>query len=114
MNVRQQISERSAEPVHETFQPSVRPVEFFQRDRTQHPPAYTPGYKTSVTRSPTKALLSLQNSLSEVTGPVFNHNDIGLLLIYNPVNTVVIYNVDQFSFYTFVLQHLDNKFCTIV
>jgi protocatechuate 3,4-dioxygenase, beta subunit len=79
MNVRQQFSERDAEPLYETFQPAVSPVEFFQRDRSLHPPAYAPGYKTSVTRSPTKALLSLQNSLSEVTGPVFGQNDIGLL-----------------------------------
>ncbi len=45
--------------------------EFIQRDRGWHPPAYTPIYKTSVTRSPRLALLSLQNSLSEVTGPLF-------------------------------------------
>ena len=45
--------------------------EFIQRDRSQHPPAFTPDYKTSVLRSPRLALLSLQNSLSEVTGPVF-------------------------------------------
>lgn len=49
---------------------------FFQRDRTMHPPALTPDYKTSVTRSPRYALLSLQNSLSEITGPVFGHGDI--------------------------------------
>ena len=54
-------------------------VEFFQRDRSIHPPAQAPGYKTSVTRSPRQALLSLQNSLSEVTGPVFGHNDLGPL-----------------------------------
>ena len=54
-------------------------VEFFQRDRSIHPPAHAPGYKTSVTRSPRQALLSLQNSLSEVTGPVFGHNDLGPL-----------------------------------
>lgn len=53
--------------------------EFFQRDRTIHPPAYTPNYKTSVGRSPRYALLSLQNSLSEVTGPVFGQNDLGPL-----------------------------------
>ena len=52
---------------------------FFQRDRSIHPPALAPGYKTSVTRSPRQALLSLQNSLSEVTGPVFGHNDLGPL-----------------------------------
>ncbi len=53
--------------------------EFFQRDRAWHPPALTPGYKTSVLRSPHYPLLSLQNSLSEVTGPVFNHNELGPL-----------------------------------
>ena len=49
-----------------------RPVagEFYQRDRTLHPPALTPDYKTSVARAPRYALLSLQNSLSEITGPV--------------------------------------------
>lgn len=55
------------------------PAEFFQRDRTLHPPALTPNYKTSVTRSPRFALLSLQNSLSETTGPVFGHDDLGPL-----------------------------------
>ena len=53
--------------------------EFFQRDRTLHPPALTPNYKTSVTRSPRYALLSLQNSLSEITGPTFGHGDLGPL-----------------------------------
>lgn len=50
---------------------------FMQRDRNWHPAAYTPGYKTSVLRSPQKALLSLDNSISEMTGPVFGHNIIG-------------------------------------
>ncbi|MGH6859119.1 MAG: protocatechuate 3,4-dioxygenase subunit beta [Phyllobacterium sp.] len=45
---------------------------FFQRDGQRHPPAFTPAYKTSVLRSPQKALLSLDASLSEITGPVFN------------------------------------------
>lgn len=53
--------------------------EFFQRDRTVHAPAFTPTYKTSVARSPRHALLSLQNSLSEVTGPVFGQNELGAL-----------------------------------
>ncbi len=53
--------------------------EFYQRDRTWHPPAVTPDYKTSVTRSPQYSLISLQNSVSEVTGPVFGHNDIHAL-----------------------------------
>jgi protocatechuate 3,4-dioxygenase beta subunit len=53
-----------------------QPAEFYPRDRSVHPPAFTPDYKTSVTRSPRFALISLQNSLSEVTGPVFGHGDI--------------------------------------
>jgi len=53
--------------------------EFFQRDRSIHPPALTPEYKTSVLRSPRQPLLSLQNSLSEVTGPLFGHSELGAL-----------------------------------
>lgn len=52
------------------------PGDYYQRDRDMHPPAYTPGYKTSVARSPRYALISLQNSVSEITGPVFGHSDI--------------------------------------
>lgn len=51
--------------------------EFFQRDPGVHPSAYTPAYKTSVLRSPRSALISLQNSLSEITGPVFSPDEIG-------------------------------------
>lgn len=54
----------------------MKPAEFYQRDRLLHPPALTPNYKTSVTRSPRLALLSLQGSLSEITGPTFDHTDI--------------------------------------
>ena len=53
--------------------------EFFQRDRTLHPPALTPNYKTSVKRSPQHALLSLECSMSEMTGPRFGHGDLGPL-----------------------------------
>ena len=59
---------------------------FFQRDRDWHPQAYTPWYKTSVVRSPQKALISLENTWSEITGPVFGHNILGDLdndLIHN-------------------------------
>jgi protocatechuate 3,4-dioxygenase, beta subunit len=54
----------------------VKPAEHYQRDRTWQPPTYTPNYKTSVARSPRQALLSLQGSMSEITGPVFGHSDI--------------------------------------
>src|SRR3712207_9245891 len=53
--------------------------EFFQRDRTLQPPALTPFYKTSVLRSPRIPLWSLQNSLSEVTGPIFRPDELGPL-----------------------------------
>src|SRR5690554_6265635 len=53
--------------------------EFLQRDRSIHPPAYTPGYKTSVLRSPQKALISIENTLSEVTGPQFSPDELGPL-----------------------------------
>jgi protocatechuate 3,4-dioxygenase beta subunit len=53
--------------------------EFYQRDWGMHPPAYAPGYKTSVLRSPQKALISLQNSLSEFTGPIFKSDELGPL-----------------------------------
>ena len=59
---------------------------FFQRDLEWHPKAFTPWYKTSVLRSPQKALLSLDNTISEITGPVFGHNMLGELdddLIHN-------------------------------
>jgi len=53
--------------------------EFLQRDRGVHPPAFAPGYKTSVLRSPRNALISLQNSLSEITAPVFASDELGPL-----------------------------------
>ena len=64
--------------------------EFIQRDRRQHPPALTPDYKTSILRSPRLPLWSLQNSLSELTGPVFGREELGPLdhdLILNYAKT---------------------------
>ncbi|MEC5325224.1 protocatechuate 3,4-dioxygenase subunit beta [Aurantimonas sp. A3-2-R12] len=57
----------------------TRPADLYQRDREWHPPALTPDYKTSVARSPRYALLSLQNSDSELTGPTFGHTDVDAL-----------------------------------
>ncbi|MBB4351505.1 protocatechuate 3,4-dioxygenase subunit beta [Aliirhizobium cellulosilyticum] len=59
---------------------------FFARDRDWHAPALTPEYKTSILRSPQRALLSLDGTISEITGPVFGHSMIGELdndLIHN-------------------------------
>ncbi|NOD93648.1 protocatechuate 3,4-dioxygenase subunit beta [Ruegeria sp. HKCCD4884] len=66
-----------------------KPGEFYQRDREWHPPAYTKDYKTSVARSPQYSLISLQNSVSEITGPVFGHNDV------DPLDADLIYNYAQ-------------------
>ncbi|MGB3247281.1 MAG: protocatechuate 3,4-dioxygenase subunit beta [Sulfitobacter sp.] len=52
---------------------------YLVRDRNWHPDALTPAYKTSVTRSPSKALLSFPSSLGEQTGPVFGHDMLGKL-----------------------------------
>ena len=52
------------------------PGDFYARDRTHQPPALTPGYKTTVARSPKFALISPGMSISERTGPVFGHADI--------------------------------------
>jgi len=54
----------------------MKPAEYHQRDRLWQPPQLTPNYKTSVPRSPRQALLSLEQSMSEITGPVFGHGDI--------------------------------------
>lgn len=54
----------------------MKPAEYYQRDRRRQPPALTPDYKTSVARSPRYSMISLQQSASEITGPVFGHNDI--------------------------------------
>ena len=63
----------------EPFTPPLGDGGFFQRDRSIHPPAYAPGYKSSVLRSPRQSLLSIESSVSEITGPVFGHNDLGPL-----------------------------------
>ena len=53
--------------------------EFLMRDTTSHPQAFEPRYKTSVLRSPRNALISLQQSLSEVTAPLFRPEELGPL-----------------------------------
>ncbi|MEL7275904.1 MAG: protocatechuate 3,4-dioxygenase subunit beta [Pseudomonadota bacterium] len=47
------------------------PEHFIHRDWDRQPPAFTPGYKTTVARSPRFALISLDQTLTERTGPVF-------------------------------------------
>lgn len=47
------------------------------RDHAWQPPALTPDYRTSVSRSPRLALVPLQNGIGELTGPVFGPDHIG-------------------------------------
>jgi protocatechuate 3,4-dioxygenase, beta subunit len=56
-----------------------RTGEYRARNREIHPPAYFPDYKTSVARSPRLPLIALQQSLSEITGPVFGQEMLGPL-----------------------------------
>ncbi len=53
--------------------------DYHMRDRTRHPPAFAPGYKTSAKRAPTAPLLSIGATISDITGPVFGHNELGAL-----------------------------------
>jgi len=50
---------------------------FYPRDRDRHPAAYTPSYKSSIVRSPQKALIAFDSTLSEMTGPAFGQNVLG-------------------------------------
>jgi protocatechuate 3,4-dioxygenase, beta subunit len=62
----------------------------YQRDRAWHPPANTPGYKSTTLRAPRHALLSLAGQTkSELTGPTFGHG------ILNPLDNDLIRNFSQ-------------------
>lgn len=45
-------------------------------DRTVHPPHLHPDYKSTVLRSPRKQLIPLPQTLSELTAPVYGHDDV--------------------------------------
>ena len=49
------------------------------RDWRSHPAYISPDYKSTQRRGPTKPLIPLAQSLSEVTGPVFGHAAVGPL-----------------------------------
>jgi protocatechuate 3,4-dioxygenase, beta subunit len=49
------------------------------RDWSSHPPYIFPGYKSTVLRGPSRPLIPLQHTLSEVTGPVYGHEAVGPL-----------------------------------
>ena len=57
----------------------ARPGGFVPRDRSRHPPALHPPYKTSVARAPRWPLLAFPTGPSEESGPVFGHGMLGPL-----------------------------------
>jgi protocatechuate 3,4-dioxygenase beta subunit len=57
-----------------TVDPAYKP-----RDWHSHPPYICPDYKSTVLRGPTKPLVPLAQSLSELTGPVYGHETLGPL-----------------------------------
>ena len=54
-------------------------AEFFRRDRAWHPPADTPGYRSTTLRAPRRALVSVPQSIGELSGPAFGHDVLGPL-----------------------------------
>lgn len=51
----------------------------YQRDRAWHPPANTPGYKSTTFRAQRHPLLAFSATASELTGPTFGHGQLGPL-----------------------------------
>src|SRR3954471_8692055 len=41
-----------------------------------HPPRLSPGYKSTVKRSPSKPLIPMRHTLSELTGPAYGHETV--------------------------------------
>ena len=52
---------------------------FSPRDWASQPPYVWPGYKSTALRGPTKSLIPLKQTLSELTGPVYGHECVGPL-----------------------------------
>lgn len=48
-------------------------------DREVHPPYLSPDYKSTVLRAPSKPLVVIKQSLSELTGPIFGDMNVGPL-----------------------------------
>ncbi|MDR3520666.1 MAG: protocatechuate 3,4-dioxygenase subunit beta [Acidocella sp.] len=53
--------------------------DFIVRNRANHPPAFTPTYKSSTARSPRAPLIGIEQGIGERTGPVFTRGILGPL-----------------------------------
>ncbi|MGE3065893.1 MAG: protocatechuate 3,4-dioxygenase subunit beta [Hyphomicrobiaceae bacterium] len=54
-------------------------TDYTPRDWTSQPPYIYPGYRSTPLRGPTRPLMPLKHSLSELTGPVYGHESLGAL-----------------------------------
>jgi protocatechuate 3,4-dioxygenase beta subunit len=52
------------------------PGEFLARDRSWHPAADTPAYRSTTHRAPRRPLLVVPQSIGELSGPVFGDSAI--------------------------------------
>ena len=49
------------------------PLQYNRKSNIDHPPALYEDYKSTVLRSPKRAAISLEHTLTEITGPLFGH-----------------------------------------
>jgi len=57
-------------------QPMTKVIPYRRHDETGQPTALYPAYGATVRRAPHKPLIVLPHTLSEITGPVYGHDDI--------------------------------------
>jgi protocatechuate 3,4-dioxygenase beta subunit len=57
----------------------MKDTPFNPRDWGSHPPYIHPAYKSTPLRGPTRPLVPLKQTLSELTGPVYGHESVGRL-----------------------------------
>jgi protocatechuate 3,4-dioxygenase, beta subunit len=57
----------------------VEHVTYRPRDWASHPPYIFEGYRSTLLRGPSKPLIPVKQTLSELTGPVYGHDSVGVL-----------------------------------
>ncbi|MGH9359747.1 MAG: protocatechuate 3,4-dioxygenase subunit beta [Candidatus Acidiferrales bacterium] len=57
--------------------PAIRVTPYRRCEPSSQPTALYEPYRSTICRAPSRTLILLPHTLSEVTGPVFGHNDIG-------------------------------------
>ena len=51
----------------------------YPSDKNIHPKSFTPDYRSSILRSPKKNPVSIENITSDLSGHIFEKNDLGSL-----------------------------------